>query len=142
MRVILLGIFISAVFSSICYIFKASCLHQFITGSAIEIMGIMLSINCASVASLHLKLVEQEEKVGCEQYKKTKSEIRQNTVFSIFSFLFAIVLLFAESIIHSKVSEYIIDSTIMAIFLLQIYAVYEITVRFILNIKPLIDDKG
>lgn len=134
------SILLAALFSCLSYIFKTDCLHIFLTKEAITIMGVMLSINCASVSNLHLKLVEEEKEMKEECYKNTKKEIRQNIVFSIFSFLGAIIAVFIQAVAKNGCINYIIDGIIMAIFLLHIYAVYEITVRFILNIKPQLDE--
>ncbi len=119
-----------------------SALHTFINKDAINLIGIMLSINCASIASLHIKLVDQEEKIDeGEVFAKTKKEIKHNAIFSIVTFFIAIISMFIDNILFEKkiiFNFYISDGIIMSVFLLQIYAIYETTVKFILSIKPLL----
>ncbi len=114
-------------------------MHNFLIKDSITIMGVMLSINCASASNIHLKLIEQEEKINELAYTKTKKEIKDNIIFCIISFFVVIVFMFLDSAIKYENFKYLTDAVIMSCFLLQIYAVYEITVRFILNLSPLID---
>lgn len=137
--IIIVGILLSIILSFVSYTFKTDYLHSFLTNEVITIMGVMLSINCASASNLHLKLTDTEEKLNNTCYKNTKREIKHNILYVIISFLLAIILLFINSIIHNEYANYIIDSAMMTIFLLQIYAIYEITIKFILKIEPLID---
>lgn len=135
--IIILTIAISIIFCLISILLKTDSIHNFLTGDALTIMGVMLSINCASASNLHLKLVEYEEKLEEEVYNNTKVELKQNIIFSIISFLSTIFVFFIQDIVKIDIIKYLSDLIMMSLFLLQIYAVYEITVRFIFKIKPL-----
>ena len=142
MAIILIGVLLSIIQVGLNYILGISVLHSFIDKNAINLIGIMLSINCASIANLHIKLVDQEEKIDeGEFFAKTKKEIKHNAIFSIITFFIAIISMFVDNILVEKkviCNFYISDGIIMSVFLLQIYAIYETTVKFILNIKPLL----
>lgn len=142
MSVIVIGILLSIIQVGLNYILDVSVLHAFINKDAINLIGIMLSINCASIANLHIKLVDQEEKIDeGEVFAKTKKEIKHNAIFSIVTFFIAIISMFIDNILvekHIISNFYISDGIIMSVFLLQIYAIYETTVKFILSIKPLL----
>ncbi len=140
MLVVIVGILLSIIQTLLGYLLKTDIFHTFIDKNAINLIGIMLSINCASIANLHIKLVDQEEKLDEEIYLKTKKEIKHNAIFSIAGFFIAIISMFVSEILKQQqiVNHYYIsDAIIMSVFLLQIYAIYETTVKFILTIKPL-----
>jgi hypothetical protein len=103
----------------------------------ITIMGVMLSINCASASNLHLRLVSEEERGRKNIYDTTKREIKHNVIFLFISFLLSIITLCIVNLFNgSNGIKYISNGVVLAFFLSQIYAVFEINVRFILNIQP------
>ena len=88
MSVIVIGILLSIIQVGLNYILGVSALHTFINKDAINLIGIMLSINCASIASLHIKLVDQEEKIDeGEVFAKTKKKLNIMLYFLLLLFL-------------------------------------------------------
>lgn len=134
---IILTFLISLSLTLISYITQSIYIHDFLSKSVIEIMAIILAVNCASASNIHLKLIDQEQAIGEKCFSKTKREIRHNALFLIIGFLITLILSFLASFFQNEKIIYGFDCAILTIFFLYIYALYELTIKFILNLEPL-----
>lgn len=137
MIVAAISFLLSTVFMMASYIAESNYIHEFLDKNLIEVMGVILAINCASASSLHLNLVAQEHAIDEECFTSTKKEIRENAFFSVVGFVANLFLLFLASFFKNKIFVSVLDGVALWVFLLYIYALYELTIRYILNIKPL-----
>jgi len=135
---IFISILISALINLICFFSYNNFVNHFMNSETLLFtLGIIMSINCFIACIVHLRYCETEEKIKTKVFYKCKKEIKNNVSFLIITFIVIFLIKFLYTINENYIYSLILDTIGLSIFLLYIYAIYELTVKYALGIEPL-----
>ncbi len=129
---IFLSLIISVGVLCFSHIIGGSFLYSFLNREFITTYATLVGLNLAAVTFLLAQLVSIEERRGKEIFRETKKEIKHNSLYLLFSLPASIlVLLFridfvSPSTFQNNVDYYLSNIVVLALFILTIFAIYEI----------------
>ncbi len=108
-------------------------LINFIDNHYIETFASLIGFNLASVTFLLGQLITIEATINKESiFDSTRKEIKHNAFFLIFSFIISLLLLTfrpdigVSEIFRVNISYYVINTLVISIFLMALFAIFEI----------------
>ncbi len=108
-------------------------LINFIDNHYIETFASLIGFNLASVTFLLGQLITIEATINKESiFDSTRKEIKHNAFFLIFSFIISLLLLTFRpdigvyEIFRVNISYYVINTLVISIFLMALFAIFEI----------------
>ena len=113
------------------YYFSGTYLHEFLSDHFIETFGILVGLNIAGVIFLMGQILNLEASFDT-RLSNIRMEIKHNTFFLLFSFAFSLlILVFRPDFINdtpfsSNLIFYLSNLSVIAIFILALFAIYEI----------------
>lgn len=131
--VLFLALLLSATTVIVDIFVSGNFLSRFIDNSFIETFASLIGFNLASVTFLLGQLITIEATVNNDSmFDNTRKEIRHNTYFLIATFILSLLLLVfrpefeATGLIRQNVWYYIFNTSVLTIFLMSLFAIYEI----------------
>ena len=114
-------------------------LHHFLTTGGITIMGVFLSINCAIICNILIRLGEQEEKVNDAMvYINVKRSLKNQANFSLILFAAAILSVVCINInVFGDYWLYVINTFLLFAFFIFIYFLW-ILLHIVFQIPSLV----
>ena len=143
--VITLLISFSSMINIVCFFKDIMFITTFLQGKALDIMGIILPINIASICQLHISMNSMEERVNREIFTQSRKDIKITMMILVFGFVLSFFLIFIKScfistdgVITHKEFVHLINAIHLFVFFSYVYALYELCIDSILTIPALI----
>ena len=144
--VITLLISFSSIINIVCFFKEIVFITTFLQGKALDIMGIILPINIASICQLHISMNSMEERVNREIFTQSRKDIKITMMILVFGFVLSFFLIFIKScfidtngsIVSQKALVHSINAVHLFVFFSYVYALYELCIDSILTIPALI----
>jgi len=119
---------------------KNDFLHHFVNQELLGLLGIIMTITLASIASLHLEFNKIEEKFKRRGLTKSRHGVMQNAYCLIGLFFISVVIVVTKPIAaHTETTEAIFNGAALIVLLWNILILIEIT-QTAFAIQPIIED--
>lgn len=119
---------------------KNDFLHHFVNQELLGLLGIIMTITLASIASLHLEFNKIEERYQRRGLTRSRQGIMQNAFCLIGLFFVSVVIVVAKPVTHGgDAGEALFNGAALLVLLWNILILIEIT-ETAFAIKPHIDD--